>query len=433
MKTKEALVIEEIVKAFEELLHGEIPGEVVADSSYDEDIILLCELVNYLINTYSDARTFLLALSEGQLEVEIPRKNFLVSPFKQLHANLRHLTWQTQQVAKGDYNQHVDFLGEFSNSFNEMIGALKEKKKIEDALAKSEKKLRDITSALGEGVFMLDTDGKLTFMNPEAENLLGWSEPELIGKTIFEYIRTQADYHSTLHMVDCPECKTIHTGGTYRVADDVFTRRDGALLPVSYVVTPVLEDGTVVGSVTAFHDITELKRSQEALREANELLERQAKTDALTGIANRMRLNTELVIEIIKARRHKVPLALIIFDIDHFKLVNDTYGHLIGDTLLKEITNVVSNGIRSEDLFARWGGEEFVVLLPHTDLDGARIMAERLRTAIEVNAFSDIGQITCSFGAAQFADSENQESFLNRADQALYTAKESGRNCVVAI
>jgi diguanylate cyclase (GGDEF)-like protein/PAS domain S-box-containing protein len=433
MEIKELSALNSINEALYELIHGDIPESVLIDDSSNEELKTLCELIDHLIMTYSDARTFLLALSEGLLEVEIPRKNFLVSPFKQLHANLRHLTWQTQQVAKGDLNQHVDFLGEFSESFNAMIESLKEKKAIEDALGRSEKKLRDITSALGEGVFMLDTEGKLTFMNPEAENLLGWAQEELLGQVVFDYIRTCKDPKDPVKMKDCPEFKTIQTAETYRVQDDVFLTHDGELLPVAYVVTPVLENGVAVGSVTAFHDTTELKRSQEALKRANELLERQAKTDSLTGIANRMRFNSEIAIEIIRSKRHNIPLSIIMFDIDHFKRVNDTYGHLVGDSLLKEITEVVGKSIRGEDLFARWGGEEFVVLLPHTALQGAKNLAERLRSSIEENDFTDIGTITCSFGATQFDGLESQEMFLNRVDQALYGAKESGRNCIIAI
>jgi diguanylate cyclase (GGDEF)-like protein len=101
--------------------------------------------------------------------------------------------------------------------------------------------------------------------------------------------------------------------------------------------------------------------------------------------------------------------------------------------LLKEITKVVGKSIRGEDLFARWGGEEFVVLLPHTDIQGAKNLAERLRHSIEENDFTDVGTITCSFGATQFDGSESQEVLLNRVDQALYGAKESGRNCIVTV
>ncbi len=143
--------------------------------------------------------------------------------------------------------------------------------KLHTAVEQSEKKLRDITSALGEGVFELDREGCLTFMNPEAERLLGWKEDELIAKNIHTAIhRWKADgtYYSE---EECPVLKVLSSGKTYRIEDDVFTRKDGTTLPVAYISTPIIENGKVTASLTAFRDITERKNMEEALIRAKNL------------------------------------------------------------------------------------------------------------------------------------------------------------------
>ncbi len=431
MDDQERRLLELMAAAVERLLLGELPQEIdLSETSCCDETRRACDALNSLIRAFSEAHLFILSLSEGKLDVDAPQRNFLVSPFKQLQSNLRQLTWQTGQITKGDLNQHVDFMGEFSTSFNKMIASLREKREIESALKKSEKKMLDITSALGEGLFLLNQRGELTFMNPEAERLLGWTEAELMGKRLHDIIHSHRRDEMRVPEGLCPVIRTIGSGEAFRVHDDVFTRKDGSLLPVTFVCTPVMEGSEVMGSVTAFYDITELKHSQEALERANRLLEHQATTDTLTGIANRQKFNGAIAAEMSKARRHSVPLSLIMFDIDNFKTINDTYGHKVGDIILRELAALVSASMRPGDIFARWGGEEFVVLLPYADGEGAENLAERLRIKVELNSFSIVGTVTCSFGAAQFRNEDNEDSFLRRTDEALYNAKKKGKNRV---
>ncbi len=169
----------------------------------------------------------------------------------------------------------------------------------------------------------------------------------------------------------------------------------------------------------------------EELREKIREVEELSVTDPLTGIYNRKRFDEELGVEISRARRYAEPLTLIMFDIDHFKAVNDGHGHAAGDAVLKEITALVKAQIRSADVFSRWGGEEFLVLLPQTDLDGAYKMADKLRTAIDGLSFPGVGKVTCSFGVTAFTDIDDRDSFLRRVDDALYEAKDAGRNRVI--
>jgi len=155
-----------------------------------------------------------------------------------------------------------------------------------------------------------------------------------------------------------------------------------------------------------------------------------SETDSLTGIYNRAKFDNELARWIQHKERYGVSLSLIIMDFDFFKLVNDKYGHLAGDKVLKDGVSVVKNRLRNTDIFARFGGEEFIMLLPETDCENAVIIAERIRTAFESNDFHIGEVVTCSFGVVEISEGESMRSAVNRADELLYVAKRNGRNKV---
>ena len=156
--------------------------------------------------------------------------------------------------------------------------------------------------------------------------------------------------------------------------------------------------------------------------------------DPLTGVNNRAALDNALVQEINLAQRHDTPLSIIMLDVDNFKRVNDTYGHIAGDAVLKRIAESMIECARGSDVIYRYGGEEFIVLLRNTDEAGAKLVAERMRIAIETIIFRydkfDI-RVTASEGLATIHDKDTIDSLLSRCDKALYKAKQSGRNCVV--
>ena len=158
-----------------------------------------------------------------------------------------------------------------------------------------------------------------------------------------------------------------------------------------------------------------------------------AHTDPLTGIGNRSALDQQLGREISLARRHQQPMALLVLDIDHFKEINDTHGHLVGDCVLRDVARIAADCIRASDMVFRYGGEEFVFLLSNTECSGARLLAERIRRTLAEHAFSYLGasgHITASIGVACLAADEDADSLFRRADSALYAAKEAGRNRV---
>lgn len=159
-------------------------------------------------------------------------------------------------------------------------------------------------------------------------------------------------------------------------------------------------------------------------------LQLQATTDALTGIPNRLHLLETIEACSSRSNRYRNPFSMIIFDIDHFKKVNDTFGHVAGDLLLQSLSNLIYSQIRDVDTIARYGGEEFVIVLPETDLRGAVTTAEKLRAVIEAHSFETVGSITASFGVAQYEYQETAKMIFDRADKELYRSKESGRNQV---
>jgi diguanylate cyclase (GGDEF)-like protein len=279
-------------------------------------------------------RKFLYAASNGDLSMPVPFKGYIGGTLKALQANLKHLTWQTKMVASGDFSQRVEFMGEFSQSFNSMVTQL-------------DQTLKDLTA----------------------------KEQELS--------RANADLRKEIEI---------------------------------------------------------RKETEEALRKNEEAIRRLAITDSLTGLYNRRHFNKVAEDEIARAIRYNRPLSVMMFDIDFFKQVNDTHGHLNGDEVLKTVARVTKENLRTTDILARYGGEEFIILLTETTGEDTETVAERLRACIEQESIQgDNCQITvtASFGVSyrlnrQWGKPPEKRlmEFIESADQALYLSKEAGRNRV---
>ena len=174
-----------------------------------------------------------------------------------------------------------------------------------------------------------------------------------------------------------------------------------------------------------------LEEVNRALNEKAMQYEMMSVTDRLTGIYNRGKFEVELSNEIQRVNRYdSEPFSLIFFDIDNFKKINDTYGHSVGDLVLIKIVSLLHNALRTTDVFARWGGEEFVIIMPHTALSNAVEAAEKLRQVIEKEDIKEVGHVTCSFGVTEFLKEDDIQSLIIRADNAMYKAKKEGKNRV---
>lgn len=194
-----------------------------------------------------------------------------------------------------------------------------------------------------------------------------------------------------------------------------------------FIIKPYDEDEMIVRS----SNLIENKKIFEQAKKQQQELTKLAMTDQLTGLYNRHSLFDIGPKYLSDAQRHKFPLSLLVFDLDHFKNVNDTYGHGVGDIVLKSIGQVLNDNCRKEDIVARFGGEEFVMLLSHCDLDFAVTKAENIRQAIEKSKPNDL-TVTASIGAATFSQEDDFESLFDKADSAVYKAKETGRNKVIS-
>jgi len=173
----------------------------------------------------------------------------------------------------------------------------------------------------------------------------------------------------------------------------------------------------------------EIEQKQAELLSMNATLIELSETDKLTGLKNRRYFQEKLEEQLSNNEKSASPFSLFILDIDHFKKVNDTFGHQAGDEVLAQLAQLLKNQARSLDIVARYGGEEFVVILPETNQDEAKIIAEQLRQAVE-QAEWQTGRITVSVGIATVNKTDNETTILQRADKALYASKENGRNRV---
>jgi len=276
------------------------------------------------------------------------------------------------------------------------------------------------------GYHSIDKSGLVVKMNRTELAWLGYSAKEVIGHIDYRELitpETREEFEKAFQNV-----KDNQPGS----AECSLLTRDGKQLHVMIQGSAYTRNGRFVHSRATVFDLTERKQLEEKLRA-------QAMTDPLTGVFNRRYLQAQATIEMSRARRQKHPIALIAIDIDHFKRINDEYGHDVGDEILKNFTQIVSDQLRQEDLLCRVGGEEFAVLLPNTAIEQAQHVAERIRasieeatTTVEYEGTQQALNITASLGVTPvLAEEKSLKPALKRADIGLYQAKENGRNQVI--
>lgn len=223
---------------------------------------------------------------------------------------------------------------------------------------------------------------------------------------------------SGVHMVSC---WVYHTGPGYTIFGEK---------PLPFQSDVIDQLSEVNNQLTNLS--RELAHKNKALEKANATITRLMRTDPLTELANRRYFHERLSMALASAKRHNTPLSLVMADLDHFKRINDTWGHAAGDEVLKGFADILQSACRIEDQAGRYGGEEFIVMLTQTDKTGAAQYAERVRQKLAAHHFPEIDQrVTGSFGVSELTDEEDAESLIQRADEALYQAKSKGRNCVV--
>lgn len=289
--------------------------------------------------------------------------------------------------------------------------------RLQQALFRSHQRLEKLTRAVDRYVAIVttDTQGIITSVSAAFENISGYPAEELIGHKIsmIRHPETPQEVHQAIW--------TAIVSGSEWVGEIRNRHRDGHAFWVREMIMPVEdEQGAIVAFMSIGIEVTEKKE-----------LEYFAAFDSLTGLWNRRRTDEEVAREVERAQRYGRPLAVIMVDIDHFKEVNDTFGHQRGDAVLATIGSILKNHTRASDSVGRFGGEEFLLICPETDAPTAMALAEKLRRLIGSCPFDAIGRKTASFGVAVLGDETAAPAeLIARADQALYEAKRAGRNCV---
>jgi diguanylate cyclase (GGDEF)-like protein/PAS domain S-box-containing protein len=288
--------------------------------------------------------------------------------------------------------------------------------------------LRTAVESLTDGVYFVAPDREIRYWSRGAETITGYSSDFVVGHHCFDNILDHVDAQGNplCHTV-CPLAATIRDGQPREVS--IWLRHaDGHRKPVRARTTPVRgTDGTIIGAVETFSDDTAMLRAAEDADRARH----DALTDDLTGLPNRRLFDAALAGRLENLARYGWQFGLLIVDIDHFKAVNDSHGHVFGDAVLAGVARTLHGAVRAGDVLARWGGEEFAVLVESSD-DGSLIeTAERLRVLVarsEVRQAGIAAKVRVSVGGTPARPEDTADSLFARADAALYSAKHAGRN-----
>jgi len=288
---------------------------------------------------------------------------------------------------------------------------------------------RSLLNSISDGIYFVDRDRKIIFWNRGAEAITGYERSEILESPCHSGKLSHLDQEgNNLCHGRCALALTIEDGKSRE--EEVFLHhRDGHRIPVSIRVTPVRDgNGTVVGAVEVFQDIS----SRIADIEQIEQLQKMAFLDDLTGIASRRYLEMRLRERFAEMERYHWKFGILLIDIDHFKRVNDTHGHIVGDRLLKMTARTLSANTRSLDLVGRWGGEEFLALIASVDAGHLASIGNRYRVLVEQSSLPMPGgppiRTTISVGGTLVRREDSADSLLERADKLMYRSKVSGRN-----
>lgn len=309
-----------------------------------------------------------------------------------------------------------------------VIEEITDRKRAEETLRESEEKFRLLIENAPDAIYV-HTEARFIYLNQAAVTLFGArTADQLIGSPLLD--RFHPEYHEAiaerLHAL-YRERKKLH------IAEQVYLRLDGSSVPVEAHAIPITYNHENA-ALTFARDITDRKRSEEALRESEKKYRELSIIDDLTQLYNSRYFYHQLKMEIDRAERYGQPLTLLLLDIDDFKRYNDLYGHIEGDAVLLRLGQVVKRCLRQTDTAYRYGGEEFVTLLPMTTSAEGTVTAERIRTEFRRENFSPVpGQgvhATMSIGVAQFRPQEEMKEFVRRVDRLMYQGKRNGKDRV---
>ncbi len=315
---------------------------------------------------------------------------------------------------------HVD-----SHSFSRTLQNMIERKAMEDALFVEKERAQVTLDSIGDAVLCTDVSGKITYLNLVAENLTGWSRQEAEDRPLAEVFRI-IDAATRESCRNPMELAIQQDRAVGLAANSILIRRDGVEAAIEDSAAPIHDrEGRVTGAVIVFHDVNAAKKMTIQMSEL-------AHNDFLTGLPNRVQLNDRIAQAIAATHRHHNKVAVLFLDLDHFKHINDSLGHAVGDLLLRSVAKRLVSCVRDSDTISRLGGDEFVVLLSEVvHSRNAALCAQKLLTMLKAPNF--IGhhgfEISASIGISVYPDDGlDPETLIKTADIAMYYAKENGRN-----
>lgn len=310
---------------------------------------------------------------------------------------------------------------------------------LNDKVIDSEKLYKSIFDASPDAIVMFDINYRILIASKSANEVLGFEGDCLVGENILQFFvdkESKRIEKNIRRVFNENNIGTTNYRGKKNNNSTIYEVNSRAIKDEncnSINLVSIIRDVT---QKVILEEVLEAREKQykelaKELERKNISLSERVSIDNLTGIKNRYYFDERIKEEVDLAKRQKASFSLLLFDLDHFKLVNDNFGHDIGDKVLKRVTDAVSKIIRSYDIFARWGGEEFVVLMPNTTEAEAVPAAEKIRKTVEDISHPDIEKITISIGIAIWEADDDVDQIFVKADKALYTAKNQGRNRVI--
>lgn len=290
---------------------------------------------------------------------------------------------------------------------------------------------KEIIDNLYDGIYFVDRDRVITYWNKGAERITGYSAAETIGRACRENLLNHVTANGIqLCTHNCPLAAVMEDGNV-REAEVFLHHADGHRVPVMIRATALRDqEGNVIGAIESFSNNASVIDARRKLRELRQV----ALTDALTGIGNRKHLEGRLSAVIAENRNNASPAGLLFMDVDHFKQVNDAYGHNTGDNVLRMVANTIRYALRGTDTIGRWGGEEFIAILyDMQEIEALQAAAEKVRTLVEHSRLDVNGRglaVTVSVGGTLLCPDDTPELLVQRADQLMYRSKQAGRNRV---
>ena len=288
---------------------------------------------------------------------------------------------------------------------------------------------KTIVDNLHEGVYFVDLERRITYWNKGAERITGYTAAEVEGHSCADNILVHVDETGKcLCIACCPLAETMLTGSSHKTEQVYLHHKDGRRVPVTVSVSLIRDPaGTPIGAAEVFVEQPAHQQTDRLI----ETLKREALIDQLTGLPNRRYLEMALTGSLAEYNRHGIGFGVVFADVDNFKRFNDTYGHDVGDNVLRLVGGTMENCMRAYDMVGRWGGEEFVAVIRFVNHDQFRAAVEKLRILVENSFLTCQGErlnVTITLGATHVMPGDTAESLLKRADQLMYQGKQQGRN-----